>query len=74
MRHSPGRKYLAEPLRRSSKDAADSHIKCPQCGGLIDISTSAPSPIMLGSCSIQLLISRNSTDSRRLRRAAEFAG
>jgi hypothetical protein len=62
MRHSPGGKYLAEPLRRSSKDAADSHIKCTQCAGLIDISTSAPPSIMLGDAA-SLLISRNSTAS-----------
>lgn len=38
MRHIPRGKYLAERLRRSSKEAADNHIRCPQCGGWIDIS------------------------------------
>jgi hypothetical protein len=38
MRHIHRGKYLAERLRRSPKEAADNHIKCPHCGGWVDIS------------------------------------
>lgn len=31
-------KYLDERLRRSSTEAADNHIRCPLCGGWIDVS------------------------------------
>jgi hypothetical protein len=31
-------KYLDERQRQSPEKAADSHIRCPQCGGWIDVS------------------------------------
>jgi hypothetical protein len=38
MRPIPRGKYLDERHRRSASEAADSHIRCPQCGGWIDVS------------------------------------
>ena len=34
----PRGKYLDERHRRSASEAADSHIRCPECGGWIDVS------------------------------------
>jgi hypothetical protein len=31
-------KYLDERLRRSPEEAADNHVRCPACGGWVDIS------------------------------------
>jgi hypothetical protein len=31
-------KYLDERLRHSLDVAADNHVRCPQCGGWIDVS------------------------------------
>jgi hypothetical protein len=33
-----GLKYLDERQRQSPEKAADSHIRCPECGGWIDVS------------------------------------
>jgi hypothetical protein len=52
-------KYLDERLRHFPKDAADNHIKCPDCGGWIDVSDLVPSWITPGPCRIQQLISRS---------------
>ena len=38
MRPIPRGKYLDERQRRTRVDAADSHIRCPKCGGWIDLS------------------------------------
>ena len=38
MRPIPRGKYLDERHRRSASEAANSHIRCPRCGGWIDIS------------------------------------
>jgi hypothetical protein len=38
MRPTPRGKYLDERLRSSATEAADNHIRCPQCGGWIDVS------------------------------------
>jgi hypothetical protein len=38
MRPIPRGKYLAGQLRSSSAEAADNYIKCPECGGWIDMS------------------------------------
>jgi CRISPR/Cas system type I-B associated protein Csh2 (Cas7 group RAMP superfamily) len=37
MRPIPRGKYLDERLRRSSTKAAENHIRCPACGGWIDV-------------------------------------
>jgi len=31
-------RYLDERLRRTPSEAADNHLRCPQCGGWIDFS------------------------------------
>jgi hypothetical protein len=38
MRSIPRGKYLDERLRCSPVEAADNHIRCPRCGGWIDVS------------------------------------
>jgi hypothetical protein len=38
MRPIPRGKYLDERQHRTRVDAADSHIRCPECGGWIDLS------------------------------------
>ena len=38
MRPIPRGKYLDERYRGSPVDAAESHIRCPTCGGWIDVS------------------------------------
>ncbi len=53
MRHIPRGKHLAERLRRSSKEAAEDHVKCPQCGGWIDISDLGAFADHAGRCRIR---------------------
>lgn len=38
MRPIPRGKYLNQRQRLTQFDAADSHIRCPECGGWIDVS------------------------------------
>ena len=38
MRPIPRGKYLDERHRRSASEVADSHIRCPECVGWIDVS------------------------------------
>lgn len=59
MRPIPRGKYLDERHRRSPVDAADSHIRCPECGGWIDVNDLGPSLITLGRCRIRQLINHS---------------
>jgi len=56
MRPIPRGKYLDERLRRSSTEAADNHIRCPQCGGGMMLAILARLPITPGRCRIRRLI------------------
>jgi hypothetical protein len=58
MRPIPRGKYLDERHRRSASEAAYSHIRCPECGGWIDVSDLG-SVVDHAHCHIQQSISRS---------------